>query len=401
MSETPAPPTPNTIPPSINQADALVSGALQAPDGNESLYTPSKIAEGNDLQDAGQRTSLETLANIPSSAYFPLPSDPDAITTAIPASIDEQSLTEPVEPGKKRPSSTAVKAALPAKPVESQPRAKPYAKAIKSLRTHLPHLNNVLSPGRHKRVTVECYDYSNNALASRRTFAHKEKSDDFYTDENVSLRQILESHPSGNVQLRLIVAEDLSTELIECLGSSLNISPEVFEEHLLNAGWQNGEFDDSESDIWITHDMVKNYRTLRWYRPVKRKLQRPYSAFDWATLLDPFEPAMSWTEAVPNDIGKPYGVGHSTRPSTNILRRDWDLKTDAEAHVAVGDMAAWEERATIWSRQSESCSVGACNIVFLDFSIDRQLSHTFAGPLANTTRPNEWRSNSSTTIGGL
>ncbi|KAL2053352.1 hypothetical protein ABVK25_006346 [Lepraria finkii] len=102
--------------------------------------------------------------------------------------------------------------------------------------------------------------------------------------------------------------------------------------------------------------MVKNYRTLRWYRPVKRKLQRPYSAFDWATLLDPFEPAMLWTEAVPNDTDKPYGVGHSTRPSTNVLRRDWDLKTDAEAHVVVGDMAAWEETATIWSRQSESYS---------------------------------------------
>ena len=175
MSETPASPTPNTIPPSINQADALVSGALQAPDGNESLYTPSKVAEENNLQDARQRTSLETLVNIPSSAYVPLPSDSDAISTAIPDSIDEKSLTEPVKPGGKRPSSTAVKATLPAKSVESQPRAKPYAKAIKSLHTHLPHLNNVLSPGRHKRVTVECYDCSNNALASRRIFAPQGK----------------------------------------------------------------------------------------------------------------------------------------------------------------------------------------------------------------------------------
>lgn len=54
MSETPAPPAPNTIPPSINQADALLSGALQAPDGTKSLNIISKVAEGNDLQDAGQ-----------------------------------------------------------------------------------------------------------------------------------------------------------------------------------------------------------------------------------------------------------------------------------------------------------------------------------------------------------
>ncbi|KAL2053351.1 hypothetical protein ABVK25_006345 [Lepraria finkii] len=101
MSETPAPPTPNTISPSINQADALLSGALQAPDGTKSLNIPSKVAEGNDLQDAGQPTSLEALVNVPSSAYVPLSSDPDAISTAIPDSIHEQSLTEPVEPGKK------------------------------------------------------------------------------------------------------------------------------------------------------------------------------------------------------------------------------------------------------------------------------------------------------------
>ena len=358
MSETPVPPTPNTLPPSLEHEHALVSGALQAPDESALLYTPSENAEGNDEQNSAQRTSLEALVNVASGAYVPLPDDPDAISTAIPASIDEQPSIDLVIPAKKK-SSAAIKTTLPAKPVKSQLKPKPYAQALKFLRPHLPHLNNVLGSGRQEQVNVECYDYSNNALTSRRTFSRRKETDDFYMEGNVSLRKVLEGHPE-DVQLRLIVAEDLSTDLIECLGSSLNISPEVFEEHLLNAGWQNGEYGDAESDTWNTRDMAKNYRTLRWYRPVKRKMQRPYSAFDWETLLDPREPSMSWTEAVPNDAGKPYGVGHSTRPSTNILRRDWNLRTDAETHVAVGDMAAWEEKATIWSRQIGGCSVGGC-----------------------------------------
>ena len=243
---------------------------------------------------------------------------------------------------------------------------------------------------------MECYDYSNSALSSCRKFG-----DDLSTDENVSLYQVLKSYPPEDVRLRLIVAEDLSTELIECLGSSLSISPEAFEEHLLNGGWRNGNYDDPKSDTWITHDMVKNYTTLRWYRPVKRELQRPYSASDWENILDPEKRSMAWSEAVPNDVGKPYGVRHMMEPLTNIIRRDWNLKTNAEAHVAVGDLAAWEERATIWSRQRGSQSIGACNVFFYSSTIDSQPSRAFAGPFTNTPRPNEWGRRSPAEIGRL
>ena len=359
MSKTPAPPTDDSLPPNLDHEDALVSGALHAPDEDEVVYTASANTQGDDTQKVGQPTSLEELVNIPPSAYVSFSNDPCAISTAIPDSIGGQSLAEPIGSGEPKPSLAAAEITLPASPNPPKPKpvAKPYADKTQALRTHLPHLNNVLSPGRQKQVKVECYDYSNNTLDSCRTFG-----DDFYTDENVSLCQVLKSQPPEDVQLRLIVAEDISTELIECLGSSLSISPEVFEEHLLNGGWQNGKYDDPESDTWITHDMVKNYTTLRWYRPVKRTLPRPYSAWDWEAILDPQEPSISWTEAVPNDPGKPYGVSHVMEPSTNILRRDWDLKTDTDAHVVVGDLAAWEERATIWSRQRGSHSIGACNI---------------------------------------
>lgn len=356
--------------------DALVSGALRAPDEGGLVSTASANNRGDD-------THRLALKNVPFSAHVPLSNDQCAISTAIPDPIDGQSLGEPEGPEGPGPSSAVAE-------------VKPYARATRSLRKHLPHLNNVLKWSRRKQVKVECYDYSNNALSSCRKFG-----DDLSTDENVSLYQVLKSYPPEDVQLRLIVAEDLSTELIECLGSSLSISPEAFEEHLLNGGWRNGKYDDPKSDTWITHDMVKNYTTLRWYRPVKRKLQRPYSASDWENILDPGRCSMAWTEAVSNDAGKPYGVRHRMEPLTKIIRRDWSLRTNAEAHVAVGDLAAWEERATIWSRQRGSQSIGACNVFFYSSTIDSQPSRAFAGPFTNTPRPNEWGRRSPAEIGRL
>ena len=357
--------------------NVLVAGALRAPDEGGLVSTASTDDRGEDTHRIGQRISLEALVNVPFSAYVPTSNDQCAISTTIPDSIDGQSLgepEEPEEPEEPRPSSAVAEA----KPYYT------YTRATRSLQKHLPHLNNVLKLSRRKQIKVECYDYSNGALSSCRTFG-----DDLSTDENVSLQQVLESYPPEDVQLRLIVAEDLSTELIECLGSSLNISPEAFEEHLSNGGWQNGKYDDPKSDTWITHDMVKNYTTLRWYRPVKLKLQRPYSASDWEYLLNPGW-RMVWTEAVPNDAGKPYGVRHMMEPLTNIIRHGWSLKTNAEAHVAAGDLAAWEERATIWSRQRGSQSIGECNVFFYSSTIDSQPSLAYVGSFTNTPRPNEW-----------
>ena len=139
--------------------------------------------------------------------------------------------------------------------------------------------------------------------------------------------------------------------MIECLGTSFTMSPEVYEEHLVNSGWRNGTYNDQEPETWITRDMKKSHMSIRWYRPVKRVVQRPSSTLDRQRLLNSWTEGFSWTEAVPNDLGKPHGVKHVSRPTTNILRRDWDTKTDAEANTTVGDFAAWEERATVWSKQ--------------------------------------------------
>jgi len=414
MSETLAGPDPKSIQPILQPA--LVSGALQSTNSSSIFYTPSKDTIEENWQESEQRTSLEALKNIPIHAQISSLENLDAPFIPIPKTPDGQSWTEPVsgDEGNAVAGGTTQEIlqrtsleALASLPTENHsswagnPEAisipipdsgdedfstgvkrkrkkgkkgsddsttpsstKQYALTITTLRTNLPHLKNVhLKSSRQRVVKVECYDYSDNTVSSRQSFSThlKRRRGDFYTDEGVSLRYVLQDHPPPAGQLRLLVVEDLSTDLIACLGTLLKISPEVFEEHLVNSGWRNGEYDDDESDTWITRDMVKTYTTLRWFRPVKRKLQRPYSESDFTTLLKARGQAFSWTETVPNKSGRDFGVKHESRPTTNIIRSELDLKTDKEEDPESGDLIGWEEKATIWCRQVEEYKTGTCS----------------------------------------
>ena len=337
--------------------DAFVSGALGAgEDGSEFQTASQRPSQSIKSRSANERTSLEALEQAPSVAHVTLPENEDAISTALPNSNDEDLLWGSTN------SNTNVNGQLQSQESLLQEPVKSYASNIETLSLYLPHLYNVKESSRHKTVSVTCYDYIGDALATVKAFSVMRLSDDLPTADGTSLGQYLEDVPPTNLRLRLIVATDLSSHLIECLGTSFSMSPEIFEEHLVNSGWQNGMYNDPKPDTWITRDMKKTHISIKWYRPVKRVLQRPHSTVDRQRFLDPSAKSFSWTEAVPTKVGKPHGVDHVTRPATNILRRDWDIRTDAEESNTVGGFAAWEERATVWIRQRGDCHVGKAHI---------------------------------------
>lgn len=340
----------------LSMEDAFVTGALQvSEDGASSRAATRGSNEGASRGSPFRRTSLEALALAPSAAYVSLPENQDAISTALPNSIDEESRQEPLDSDSVVDQRLRLEESLLNGPVA--PVVKSYASTIETLSSHLPHLTNVQSSSRHNKVSVTCYNYIDDILASVIEFT-EERSRELQNGEGISLRRYLEDSPAENIQLRLIVANDLSTDLIECLGTSFSMSPEVYEEHLVNSGWDNGIYNDREPDTWITRDMKKSHMSIRWYRPVKRVLQRLYSTVDRQRLLDSRAESFSWTETVPNELGKPHGVHHVSKPATNILRMDWDINTDVEAAVAVGGFTAWEERATVWSKERAGYRVG-------------------------------------------
>ena len=340
----------------LELATSLANVALSEDQEAVTTGLPDSIHGGSDvgmpLMSPIKGSSLKVLELAPALAYAALPENKEAISTALPPSIDGGSSQESLD----RSNHSSGQAT--GQNLQVVPFLKTYTSTIKILSSRLPHLKNVQEQSLCRNVNVTCYDYADNALASATAFQQSGRTSELRTAEGMSLGQYLGNTPSDNVQLRLIVASDLSTALIECLGTSLSMSPEVYEEHLLNSGWRNGMYDDNEPDTWITRDMKKSHTSIRWYRPVKRTLRQPYSTVERKQFLTSGTHPFSWTEAVLDEHGKPHGVKHQLRPRYNILRRDWQMNTNADTANSVGSFAAWEERATIWSKQCCNLRVG-------------------------------------------
>lgn len=246
--------------------------------------------------------------------------------------------------------------------------APPFAQRVRQLGSILPHLQNVRHRSRQKKAALKCYDFSGRVLTSVRHAAFRSEQLGFYTDDNVLLEQFLRQEPVADVDLRLLVADGLSSDLIELLGSTLSIGPEAFEEHLIGSGWKNGNSFDRPADTWITRDMVKDYVSVKWYRPVLQRLQKPDTLEDRATLLEPREgkTPLAWVEEVHDERGKIHRVHHSMRPLSNVLRKAWDIHGDVAGSKSTQKAVAWEERATIWSRTLGSLRIGKLILLYND-----------------------------------
>ena len=328
---------------------ALPDSTDGGPDGSISLMSPV------------EKSSLAVLELAPSLAHVALPENQEASFTALPDSIDGGSSQESLnfsDHGAAQASGQGLQHEEGTFQEPVVPVLKSYASTINILSSHLPHLKNVPRGSLRENVDVTCYDYVDDALASVKAFTQIRGDSEIRTTEGMSLGQYLGDTLSENLQLRLVVASDLSTALIDCLGTLFSLSPEVYEEHLVNSGWRSGTYDDEDPETWVTRDMKKSHMSIKWYRPVKRILQQPYSSAERKEFLTSVTLPFSWTEAVPDEHGKPHGVKHQSRPEINILRQDWDFSTDAEAASSVGSFAAWEERATIWSEQNGNFRIG-------------------------------------------
>ena len=235
-----------------------------------------------------------------------------------------------------------------------------FSEKVRTLQSCLPHLQNIRYPSRRRDAKIDCYDFSNGLAISTWHAGFRLLLDGFFVDDGTPLSKLLEEQPQSGVDLRLIVAEDLSSDLIEQLGSLLDISPEPFEEHLLDSGWSNGVKIDQGADSWITRGMNKEYLTIKWYRPVKRQLLKPNTYEERVKLLDPHlrRPWFTWAESVIDGFGKRRTVRHSSRPLSNIFRNEWDIHSDIIESKDPRKTVAWEEQTTIWSQKRDSYQIG-------------------------------------------
>lgn len=198
--------------------------------------------------------------------------------------------------------------------------------------------------------------------------------------EGTTLMKFLEKGPQPATRLRVLTVEDLNQPVIETLGSMLQLSPEFFEEHLLNSGWHDSTVRDVEAKHWPTSKMKKSYASLKWSRPVKM-VKSPFNTkVAYNNLLERDPQSFQWRQQIDFKQGNGQVVQNHAALLCNILRpsssyitvddelflKRWlswtDLDKDTNHSV---EPAAWEERITVCRTEQRSCPIRKSSVTWI------------------------------------
>ena len=293
---------------------ALVSGALQEADDHHL----SNSANQTNISSEDEQDHIESEAEI--AASIPLPTPTSTLHTPLVTPIDVQ-------------------------------KKQSYRDLTVKLAHHFPHLKNVTKKSRHDLYQAKCYDYCGNSLVSSTPITADANSQ----DGGFLSAMALKNNIPNCMNLRLIVVQELSSDLIESLGYVFGINPEFFEEHLLNSRWQDSLFEDQESDTWITSGMKKNYMSIKWQRLVKCNL--PESEIR----------SVSTPNSMSIDTEAGASFVYALELVTNTIRRIRYLGSDLEMKNSTSTSALMEEKATVWTSETEFCQFsGLSNLAALE-----------------------------------
>lgn len=284
-------------------------------DGSSTASDPGE-RDGNAARPSLEAIDCDDTFILPSS--IPLPPSPPP-----PPSPRRQPAQRPVA---KKPRRERARRERPLAPRE------PYYRVLDRAEDAFDHIKhgNIRKTPRVERTSVTLYEYYENNTASRVEI------------QNATMISRFSGTVEG-LKGRVFIVEDLSKETINALGQWFGITPEFFEEHLLNSGYGGAQYDDPPARSWKTAGMDKSYVSIQWFRPVYR---RPplFSNRDREDLLD-----------VDGD-GLEYISGSSSislKAETNIFRSEWDLRVDPGGTTKEMSQFGLVERASIWRKQVE------------------------------------------------
>ncbi|GIK07107.1 hypothetical protein Aspvir_002762 [Aspergillus viridinutans] len=227
---------------------------------------------------------------------------------------------------------------------EKRPPREPYYRVLDRAENVFDHIKhgNIRKFPRVESTSIILYEYYDDDTATRVEIETARMIPDFH-----GMREGLKG--------RVFLVEDLSKETIDALGETFGITPEFFEEHLLNSGYGGAQYDDPPARSWKTARLNKSYVSIQWFRPVYR---RPplFSKRDREELLD-----------LQGD-GLEYISGNSSislKAETNIFRSEWDLRVDPRGTSQEMSEFGLVERASIWRKQAKNMEYETV-IVLLD-----------------------------------
>ena len=222
----------------------------------------------------------------------------------------------------------------------------------------LPHLKSILSRPRFDDLaTLSWYDFSSRRSDSSHGNSIRALSNGHTMEEIQRVRVKMRSVPS-DVDTRLFVATDLSLELIDLLGSTLDVSPECFAEHVSNSAYNRRTRVVSDPNNWMTSGMQKSYISVNWLRPVQ-KTGRSLTATELQKLVDTRYNGIQWWEHRTVKQGAaiyPIGLLHQETIESNIVRKEFPLMT--AVHASYRGPSSWKERLTLWNGKLGGCNVG-------------------------------------------
>ncbi|KAJ1711306.1 hypothetical protein NYO67_6554 [Aspergillus flavus] len=190
---------------------------------------------------------------------------------------------------------------------------------------------NVRKVPRVERTSITLYEYYSDNTASSVEIEDPEFISN-YSDAPQGL--------SG----RVFIVEDLSERTIHALGEAFGVTPEFFEEHLLNSGYGGAQYDDPPARSWKTAGLNKSYVSIQWVRPMYRR-QPLFSSRDREDLLDLDHDGLDYISG--NSI-------FSLKAETNIFRPEWDLRVDPRRTAKETREFGLVERASIWKKKAKN-----------------------------------------------
>jgi hypothetical protein len=181
-------------------------------------------------------------------------------------------------------------------------------------------------------------------------------------EDSQDARQVVDSiryNVPPHCMCRLILVEDICSDLVQYLSVVFGMSPEVCEEHLADSGLTERYLDEEPRD-WISRRMAKEHISLRWYRPYRISLE----GLDETSLPLSRDKVLNFTRREYETVRMGLSVErketarHYIFPSVNIWRRYLDFRDVAEGPMHEDDLVVWEEKVTIWRRRQQDCLFG-------------------------------------------
>ncbi|KAH7363873.1 hypothetical protein BKA65DRAFT_545787 [Rhexocercosporidium sp. MPI-PUGE-AT-0058] len=205
------------------------------------------------------------------------------------------------------------------------------------------------------RVFLVDYALPENRSANNKSYEFK---DDIIisSDSSMAMLPMLRNLPN-NINQRLIIIEDLYPWIMALLVVRFGVSPEFFEEHLINSGYGGLRSNEKEAHSWKTAGMKKSHISMKWYRPTWRLPRDPFSRKDLEDLLSPEVGSLEYTRG--------RSRGSTIEIESNIFRSEWDLWTDPNTSIHEKRRCGFEERASIWKGKMPNGDCDLC-ILLLD-----------------------------------